>query len=76
MPVFLLRVKFTVKRAETKTAVITMNVILMPSTAGANDGGFTKFGITPGGGIPAGIFERSVPGGRVEAMSRETRLRR
>lgn len=76
MPVVLLRVKFTVKRAETKMAVITMNVMLMPSTVGASDGGSTKFGIKPGGGIPAGIVERSVPGGRAKAITTRTRLQR
>lgn len=28
------------------------------------DSGFTKFGITPGGGGPIGVFEGSIPGGR------------
>ena len=40
-----------------------------PIKAGAREGGSLKFGVTPGGGMPAGVLERSVPGGNWDAMT-------
>ena len=57
-------VMFTVMRQQTKTVAMIINVMLMPRTVCAREGGSMKFGIILYGGTPPGICDKSLPGGR------------
>lgn len=55
-------------RIQTKKNIKMVNKVITPMAGPAVDSGFTKFGITPGGGLPTGTLERSVPGGRLPKL--------
>ena len=51
------------RRAHSRTKARRELVALTAMIAVLNVSGFVKLGVTPGGGFPEGILERSVPGG-------------
>lgn len=56
-------------RTTTKAKVKKVTMVPIAIVAGPRDSGSTKFGATPGGGFPAGICERSAPGGMVSIVT-------
>lgn len=52
------------RRTHTKKSIKMVNNTVTPMAGPAVDSGFTRFGMTPGGGFTTGIWQRSVPGGR------------
>lgn len=55
-------------RPITKTVATAVNKLDTLMMAGASVVGFSKLGTTPGGGIMAEIWHKSMPGGRAAAI--------